>query len=671
MGLFGPLNTHKTDTNTASNHEAAEIDRRLDARTRSNDDTQEHVPQSGSGDRTGEHSPEKRAAFALRTQVCLAAFGSSLLMFLAFPPVNLWWFSFVIPVPLIWAADQVNRVASATSTRVRWQAALAATLGVMPLWMWEEQWVFMVSLVGSILLVIQLSLYAGAFVWLTSWIGDKLRWSVWLVGPVVWTALEFLRGDVLWHGYPWLLIGQPTIAFPALAQAGSVVGIYGVSLLTASIGAALGAIVLHRHRTRLMGVVSLAAVSILWLGLSRVPGVSIEDRTMHLGVVQTNVPQSIKMGWDAPSRVGDLDTMLALTQRASRATPKPDLIVWPETMYPGDALEPEAVNEERAAQLVWHTDLDTKWPKLSFVIWKGPDGIDTPIRYKGPFMLGNDALAIWTTVAADSVLAWQQRLGIPMIIGAVGYDDLRIKTDPQTGEIEPSWSKVTNSSYLITEGKVSSDRYDKMHLTPFGEVMPYISQWKWLERLFLRIGIGARGMSFELSAGTKPIVHIVPTDEAGLIRVATPICFEGVMPEVCRTLVYAGQERQADIMVQLTNEGWFGTFDTARAQHLQAVQWRAVELGVSVVRAANTGISALIDPRGQVVVAGVEGGRKSRVPGVLWADAPLTHGTTVFGRIGDILGLGSFIAAMLLVGAAAIVSVRQRPARRTADKKGK
>ena len=493
--------------------------------------------------------------------------------------------------------------------------------------------------------------------------------SVWLVGPIVWAGLEFARGDVIGYGYPWMLTGHPIIAWPFLAHAGAVIGAYGVSFLTVALGSALGCAVLSRGRWRSQGVVGVVGAVVIagvWLGLSLVPGVQTQG-SIRVAVVQSNVAQSVKTGWSPPERLADLDTLLALTERASRAKPRPDVIVWPETMFPGDALEPDALNEERAARLVWYTDRDTKWPRLAFVVWRGHDGIDQPQRITGPFEQGN-TLAIWTTVAADSLLAWQQRLGIPMLVGAEGIDDLSITVNPADGRVDTKFSKIYNSSYLIKDGKAAWTRYDKIHLTPFGEVMPYISSWKWLEQLFLRVGIGARGMSFDLSAGTKPIVHVIQTQDAGLVRVATPICFEGVMPELCRRLVYAGSDRQADIMVQLTNEGWFGNFDAAREQHLQAVRWRAVELGVSVVRAANTGISALIGPSGRVLREGVEGGKTSRVPGVLWADSPLTRGRTFYGRWGDVMGLSMFVLGMVLIGAAAIVGTRQRRAARTAEK---
>ena len=579
-----------------------------------------------------------------RSSVCAASAASGALSILAFPPVGWWVLAFVAPLPLLWAAGLVRGR--------RLGAAVAAGFGMAPVWAWQSQWAFGVSAGGALPMVAYLAAYSGAFVWIVSWAAGRLRAPAWLLGPVVWAGLEVLRGEVLWHGYPWLLAGHPLIESAWLSRAGSVVGAYGVSFLALALGMAAFGLVASRGRWRAIAAAMLLGIAGVWAVLSARPWVPTEG-VLRVAVVQTNVPQGVKLGWPPAERMRDLDRMLELSVRAFRTEPKPDLIVWPETMFPGAALDPDSLNQEAAANLVWSTDTDTAWPVLRYVVSLGPDGFDAPVSVSGPIEQANQ-LVMPTMVAADSLLTLQRQMGVPFLVGAEGIDGLELTVDEQTGAVTERHDARFNSSYLLTDGRMTGERYDKMHLTPFGEVMPYISAWPWLERVLLRVGVGAAGMSFDLDAGTKPVTHLVRSD-SGLVRVATPICFEGIMPAVCRRLAFSGGQRRADVLIQLTNEGWFGDFDAAREQHLQILRWRALELGTPVVRAANTGISAAIGPDGRVFRRGVHGA-DTRADGVLWAEAPIATGTTPYAAAGDVLGwasllgLGGILVAGLLVG---------------------
>lgn len=569
-----------------------------------------------------------------------ASLAASLLTWLSFPPASLWWLSFAAPVPLLWAAERAGER--------RLSAALGAAAGAVPLWAWQQQWIFGVSAPGATLLVLYLSFYAGAVVLVGAWLSRRLRAPVWALWPVLWCAAELLRGRIVGYGYPWLLTGHPLIESPLPARAGSVIGAYGVSLLTVAMGAAAWGAVRERGRRRLVAGAALCSVIVGWGALSTAAPPSRVGE-LRVAVVQTNVPQSVKGGWSPPERLADLDRMLEMTIEAARAEPRPDVIVWPETMFPGAALDSASLETERAARLVWFTDAGVRWPPLEHVLWRGPDGTDEPFEMTAPIERGG-RLAMPTIAAADSLLVWQERLGVPILVGAEGVEGLRLEVSEVDGTVREENLGRFNSSYLIVGGQARPERYDKLHLTPFGEVMPYVSTWDWLESLFLRVGIGAAGMEFDLEAGERPVSHELPT-EAGPVRVATPICFEGIMPGVCRRLAYEGGGRRADLLVQMTNEGWFGGFDPAREQHLQILRWRAVELGLSVVRAANTGVSALIDPAGRVLGRGVQGG-DSNASGVLAGTVPLAAGGTVYGRLlGDSVAWAALAVSGGLVAA--------------------
>ncbi|MBZ0172048.1 MAG: hypothetical protein K8E66_06685, partial [Phycisphaerales bacterium] len=91
-----------------------------------------------------------------RASVCAASAIAGVLTILAFPPIGLWPLAFLAPVPLLWAAERARGA--------RLGAAAAATLGMAPMWAWQQQWVFGVSALGAPAMVVYLSLYAGAFV---------------------------------------------------------------------------------------------------------------------------------------------------------------------------------------------------------------------------------------------------------------------------------------------------------------------------------------------------------------------------------------------------------------------------------------------------------------------------------------------------------------------------
>jgi apolipoprotein N-acyltransferase len=240
------------------------------------------------------------------------------------------------------------------------------------------------------------------------------------------------------------------------------------------------------------------------------------------------------------------------------------------------------------------------------------------------------------------LLDLQQQTGIPLLIGAIGYDNLRLGLDAE-GLFDFDFDAMFNSAFVVSGGSIQPQRYDKMFLTPFGETMPYISRFPRVERAML--DFAARGMTFDLSKGTDASPLEVDSPD-GPLRVATPICFEATIPYVCRRLVYQSGRREADVLINMTNDGWFGSFDPGRANHLLIARWRAIELGVPVVRAANTGISCVVDASGRVL-ASLEARQGESV---LLAEVPLS-GTdrTIYARIGDAPGWMAFAASLVLL----------------------
>ena len=572
----------------------------------------------------------------------------SALLVLAFPPFSLWGFALVAPAPLVWIAlrggDAPKRV------------ALLAALGVVPFWAFEQRWAFVSTSVGFFPMLAMLAAYSGLFVWTLARLTRRFqRLPLWIVVPTVWSGVELFRGAVLWGGYPWFLGAHPLIDAPLLPQAAAVVGAYGVSVLLAGlIGAAF-----ELPRCRVRAGVSFGVIAVTWLGLAWIGGESgaaashSSEGPVHVAVVQTNVPQSNRTGWDAVERLEALDALTRLSRAA--AAESPDLIVWPETMFPGLAIESDAVEALREHSIAGFSRVP--FGEAAARVDALETGDELPVGV-GPGAEGGQAIALPYAEVADYVLNLQSGLGVPILLGAQGRDGLRI-TPHDDGSVEIDSDASFNSVFLLRAGRLDPRRYDKVHLTPFGEVMPYISNWAWLEETLLRIGLGASGMRFDLDAGSLPVVFDVHD-----VRIATPICFEATMPGVVRRLVFAHGARRAGVIVQLTNDGWFYGTDAGREQHLQGVRWRAVELATPIVRAANTGVSCSIDAGGRVLDR-----LPPRAEGVLQARVAPAGGVTLFARTGDAVGWGCFCVCVLLL-AASFAPARQQSSDRAENPPG-
>jgi len=139
-----------------------------------------------------------------------------------------------------------------------------------------------------------------------------------------------------------------------------------------------------------------------------------------------------------------------------------------------------------------------------------------------------------------------------------------------------------NSAFLVGPEATVLGRYDKIHLVPFGEYIPLRRLLFFLEKLVEGIG--------DFRSGEAYTVLAIPQG-----RFAVLICFEVIFPDLVRHFVRHG----AQFLVNITNDAWFG-YSPASYQHLSMVVFRAVENRLPIVRAANTGISAVIDPAGRL-----------------------------------------------------------------------
>jgi apolipoprotein N-acyltransferase len=210
-----------------------------------------------------------------------------------------------------------------------------------------------------------------------------------------------------------------------------------------------------------------------------------------------------------------------------------------------------------------------------------------------------------------------------------GNDDV----ERRAGDVPRVW---VGAKLLGPDGTLAY-RYHKNHLVPFGEYVP-------LKPLFTLGGhIGAKLVQKvgEFTPGTDATVGRLDGHSLG-----ASICYEAIFPDLGRRFSQNG----AEMLVNITNDGWYGT-TSAPYQHFAMATFRAVENRKWLLRAANTGISAFIDPRGRVVRSSTLFERR-----VIVAEAAFVPGLTVYARIGD-----AFAWTCLAIATLAVLASFRKP----------
>ncbi len=391
------------------------------------------------------------------------------------------------------------------------------------------------------------------------------------------TASEWLRGHVL-TGFPWNAFGYALTNPLALAQLASLIGLWGLTFLSVAIFASPAVLIDGNSRGRRPWVApAMALLVLVVMGIFGAVRLGLQPSTtvanVKLRIMQPNLQQDVKFNYAAKAEV--MRKYLTLSDRASG---------------------PQSTGVRDASILIW--------PESAF-----------------PFFLTREADAL---AQIDDLLP----KGTILITGSVRAADL------------PPGTRITrayNSIYAIDHDGGVLSIYDKLHLVPFGEFLPFQD---WMEKLgFVQLtrvqggfipGTGRRAMEIPNAPRALPL-----------------ICYEAIFPDE----VAARGDRPGWI-INLTNDGWFG-ISTGPYQHLQQARLRAIEQGLPVVRAANTGISAVIDPMGRIVARlglGLEG--------VLDSNLPAAIAPTIYARSGD-------IPTAMIVAAALILVIRRRVAKRS------
>jgi apolipoprotein N-acyltransferase len=449
-----------------------------------------------------------------------ALFGFGALMVLGLPPVGFFPVIFAsVPALIILTAAAPTRFRSFLSGWVFGAGYFIFGLYWVSaaLFVDIDQWAWVLPL-SLIVGPAVLGIFYG-FIPMLVWQWRAKREAYALLFITAWALIEFARGHVL-TGFPWNLPGQVWDDVLPVLQTASLVGIYGLSLLTL-FWASLPVI----YKNRVFAI--LAAVSFLVLSVFGIWRLT-ENPTQQSGaylirIAQANLPQSMK--WDPDEDWRNLERHMALTKNteaekeAERENPPPRFIVWPETASTAD-LE--------------------HFPEIAQIIAAG-------MPQNSTLVLGN----------------------------------LRVTLDRRQSPVA-----YHNSVTAMNKKAVVEATYDKHHLVPFGEYIPFRREMSVIQPLALAVsGIG----DFTPGSGVKTISLENRPSFSPLI------CYEVIFP---RAVV--DTENRPEWLVNVTNDGWYGN-SAGPYQHLAISRLRAIEEGLPLVRAANTGISAVVDPVGRII----------------------------------------------------------------------
>ena len=435
-----------------------------------------------------------------------------------------------------------------------------------------------------ILFCLYLGLYHGAFGLLMSLLTGKGSFNprALLLSPVVWVAVELARTRIT--GFPWDLLGTAQVDNISLSRITIWTGVYGVSfeIMLVNVAVAAAFLVPKKKRSTLL-LASVAAAGVLQAGrLVDAPGIPADHAAL---LVQENIP--VDENWTRDNFERTLGELTGLSVRAERSN--------------------SALSGVRGAAPI----------KPDLIVWP-----ESP----APFFTSDPLFREPVSEMARTTRSW-------VVTGSIGSSSAVENGSPT--------SEVFNSAALVSPSGDWTARYDKVHLVPFGEYLPFPQMFAFAGGLTKEVG------EFKKGSSRAPLL-------AGNIPLGVFICYESVFPDEVRQFADQG----AQVFVNISNDGWYGD-SGAYAQHLNQTRMRAIENDRWILSATDTGVTASIDPYGRTVARLP---RKER--GALSAPYAVTSVTTFYTRHGDWF---AYLCAIISAGALLTRFGRRRNAGKKAE----
>lgn len=487
----------------------------------------------------------------------LAAAASGLLLTVAFPKADLSGVAFVALIPLFFALK------GTLSTAIRFR--LGFTTGLIH-YMTLIYWVVpTMTTYGHLPLYLCipvlflfsafLAVYVGGFAVLAPLEGKSTAFKL-LTPPLAWTGMEYLR-SFLFTGFPWELLGYSQYRSIRLIQLADIFGVYGVSFMIVLVNAALFTI---------------------W--------VSIGDRSS--GETINKVGRAAGAGILAAAVISGAwfygQMRVETTGRQVAAAPG-----------------------RRIAVIQGNIDQAVKWNRTYQTYT-----IDKYHRLSNAAVKDHPTLVVWPETATPFYFLHNAGLTRKVITG-IQETNIDFLLGSNSMDSRDGQYQYYNSAYLVTSKGTVAGRYDKVHLVPFGEYVPFKKWLPFIGKMVEHVGDFKPGRQGETLSWRHGKLGIL-------------ICYEIIFPKLSRKAVQNG----AAILINITNDAWYGR-TSAPFQHFSMAVFRAVENKRSVVRSANTGISGFIAPTGRIVAA-----TDLYVDDQMTRHVPMIGGSTIYTRIGDL-----------------------------------
>ncbi|WP_296993839.1 apolipoprotein N-acyltransferase [Thalassospira sp. UBA1131] len=364
-----------------------------------------------------------------------------------------------------------------------------------------------------------LAIFPMLAVWASWRLGNGLIRRAMLLA-VFWVVVEYLRGHIL-TGFPWNLLGHVWAIDAAPMQFASVVGVYGLSFVTALFATLPAAFVAGKPgKIAALGGVMITVA--LWGG----------------GAVRLMM-------------VGPAETEVALSE------------------LPADVPIVQIVQPNIPQREKWLPELQNQHFSLLLDMSRRPETLRPDQK----------RIVIWPETAATFFVETQTQARMQMA-GVLGRDDILITGAPRTYPRDTDEYKVWNAIQVIDATGHIVASFDKFHLVPFGEYVPFRSILP-----FPKLTAGRT----DFSAGPGPQTLSVD----GMPSFSPLICYEVIFPGAV-----IDDDHQPDWLLNVTNDGWFG-HSAGPYQHMAAARFRTIEEGRPLVRAAYTGVSVVFDAYGR------------------------------------------------------------------------
>jgi len=537
-----------------------------------------------------------------------AAFvASGVMLTLAQAPIGIW--------PLAWVAYVPFILVCSPKVKPLPLCLVAYVVGAF-YWLGNIYWISFVTVSGWIAFCLYTALLWPILAITFRWCRIK-RVPLIIAVPILVVGLEQSQGLFL-GGFYWHHLAHSQYANTTLIQIADIFGAGGVSFLAAMVNGLISQLIItaknlefriensEKSRVRFFPyfsilLVAAAVVGTIAYGKWRInqSGNCITSGPM-VGAVQTNIPQSVKQSFAAEEQI--FDELLTNSKQCVAGGAK--LIVWPETMV-------QAILDSQVLRL-----------------------LDESHSYK----------------LFDKAIRQHAIQGAYVLAGAYGGNP-RIENN-----FDIRIAQKYNSAFLYTpDGNQAPQKYNKIHLVPFGEILPF-DNIAFIHNLLLKMS--PYDFDYTIDAGTEFTVFQM---QPGPYKFSVMICYEDAVPAMARRFALDKQGRkQIDWLVNISNDGWFVRFKNDKvlpsselAQHTAVCSFRAVENRIAILRSVNTGISCLIDTLGRIKDSYRAGNLPQRAfdrqgVGGWFADAiPIDSRITFFSKYGQWL---DFACQLCLAG---------------------